>query len=77
MRLTRRQFSSEMKALSRQVEFYFICSKIFSIKFRCQHPNIISVIAYCIDGPELCMAYELIRGGTLREALSKVRMLDH
>ncbi|XP_065837719.1 uncharacterized protein [Oscarella lobularis] len=54
VRLTKRQFSSEMKALS-----------------RCQHPNIISVIAYCIDGPELCMAYELIRGGTLREALSK------
>eukprot|EP00118_Oscarella_pearsei_P015937 m.148271 g.148271 ORF g.148271 m.148271 type:complete len:506 (+) comp38492_c0_seq1:106-1623(+) len=37
----------------------------------CRHPNIVRLLAYCADAPELCLVYELVPGGTLRVALSK------
>eukprot|EP00118_Oscarella_pearsei_P023072 m.271909 g.271909 ORF g.271909 m.271909 type:complete len:997 (+) comp40555_c0_seq40:76-3066(+) len=58
-RLHRRQFSSEIRALTRT----------------CHHHNIVKILTYCCDGPELFLVYELITGGTLREALSKENKL--
>eukprot|EP00118_Oscarella_pearsei_P013214 m.102775 g.102775 ORF g.102775 m.102775 type:complete len:767 (+) comp37183_c1_seq4:179-2479(+) len=37
----------------------------------CQHPNVVKLLAYCTTASELCTVYELVEGGTLRQALLK------
>ncbi|XP_065826468.1 uncharacterized protein [Oscarella lobularis] len=54
LKLHRRQFPSEIQALS-----------------KCQHKNVVQLLAYSVDSTELCLVYECLMGGTLREALSK------
>eukprot|EP00118_Oscarella_pearsei_P010835 m.68681 g.68681 ORF g.68681 m.68681 type:complete len:261 (+) comp35550_c0_seq3:660-1442(+) len=38
---------------------------------RCDHPNIVKLLAYCVNAPELCIVYQFVLGGTLTKALSK------
>jgi hypothetical protein len=38
---------------------------------RVNHPNVIQLCGHSVDGPELCLVYEYIPGGTLAQCLSK------
>ncbi|XP_058059373.1 uncharacterized protein LOC131210180 [Anopheles bellator] len=37
------------------------------------HPNIVSLLGYCSNGPQLCLVYEYMNDGSLEMALAKVR----
>ena len=39
---------------------------------RCRHNNVVQLLAYSIDSAELCIVYELLVGGTLKEVLAEV-----
>ncbi|XP_065837909.1 uncharacterized protein [Oscarella lobularis] len=54
LQLHRRQFPSEIRALS-----------------ACSHKNVVKLLAYSIDSAELCIVYEFLMDGTLKDALSK------
>ncbi|XP_063952254.1 interleukin-1 receptor-associated kinase 4-like [Lytechinus pictus] len=37
---------------------------------RLRHPNLVILYGYCFEPPHLCLVYELIRGGSLRDRLA-------
>ena len=39
---------------------------------RCRHKNVVQLLAYSVDSAELCIVYELLVGGTLKDVLSEV-----
>eukprot|EP00118_Oscarella_pearsei_P017193 m.169543 g.169543 ORF g.169543 m.169543 type:complete len:187 (+) comp39002_c0_seq10:1346-1906(+) len=37
----------------------------------CKHTNIVQLLAYCVNSPELCLVYRYVDGQSLKEALRK------
>ena len=45
-----------------------------TILFRIEHENIIKLLGQSTDGENVCLVYELMRGGNLKEAIAKASL---